>query len=114
MKKLVWLLMIFIASPAIAGQAVLSWDPPTTNTDGSWLTDLGGYRLYYGTASGNYGSVIDAGNVITHTVTGLSGGTYYFAVTAYDTSGNESGFSNEVSKTFTSVTIPAPNALQAV
>ena len=116
MKRLVllWLLTVLVASPAIAGEAVLSWDPPTTNTDGSWLTDLGGYRLYYGTASGNYGSVIDAGNVITHTVTELSGGTYYFAVTAYDTSGNESGFSNEVSKTFTSVTIPAPNALQAV
>src|SRR3989344_2041700 len=117
MKRLVllWRLTVLVASPAIAGQAVLSWDPPTTNTDGSWLTDLGGYRLYYGTASGNYGSVIDAGNVITHTVTGLSNGTYYFVVTAYDTSGNESGFSNEVSKTISGApptSIPASTGIQ--
>src|SRR3990170_6861338 len=96
---LLWLLTVLMTSPAIAGQAVLSWDPPTTNTDESWLTDLGGYRLYYGTVSGNYGSVIDAGNVITHTVTGLSGGTYYFAVTAYDTSGIKTGFSIRGPKT---------------
>ena len=84
MKRLMWLfwLLLLFAAPAIAGQAILSWDPPTTNADGSQLTDLGGYKVYYGTASGNYGSVIDAGNVLTYTVTGLSNGTFYFAATA--------------------------------
>ncbi len=114
MKRLAWLLWLLLASPAIAGQVVLSWDPPTTNTDGTPLTDLGGYKLYYGTGSGSYGSVIDVGNVITYTVTGLLDGTYYFAVTAHDTLGNESNFSNEVFRTIASVAIPAPNALQAV
>jgi chitodextrinase len=76
--------------------AVLTWDPV------SYLT-LGGYRVYYGTAPGNYlqpaGQGINVGNVTTYPVTGLSSGTrYYFAVTAFDSSGNESPLSNEVFK----------------
>lgn len=80
------------------GQAKLSWDAPTTNADGTPLTDLAGYKVYYGIASGNYSQNINAGNVTTYTVSGLNDGTYYFVVTAYDTSNNESGHSNEVSK----------------
>ncbi|MBM4220223.1 MAG: hypothetical protein FJ171_11500 [Gammaproteobacteria bacterium] len=30
------------------GAATLSWYPPTTNSDGSALTNLAGYRIYYG------------------------------------------------------------------
>jgi hypothetical protein len=82
-----------------SGQATLSWNPPTTNADGTPLTDLKGYKVYYGTLSGNYLQNIDAGNVTTYTVANLSEGTYYFAVTAYDISRNESAYSNEVSKT---------------
>jgi hypothetical protein len=48
--------------------------------------------------SGNYTEVKDVGNVITYKVEGLQPGTYYFAVTAYENSRNESGYSNEVSK----------------
>jgi hypothetical protein len=84
---------------ANAGQAILSWTPPTTNSDGTPLTDLGGYKAYAGKTSGNYSIVKDVGNVTTYTVTTLTEGKWYFAVTAYDTSGNESGYSNEVSKT---------------
>jgi hypothetical protein len=76
----------------------LTWAAPTTNADGTPLTDLAGYKIYYGTISGNYTEVIDVGNVITYKVEGRQPGTYYFAVTAYDTSGNESDYSNEVSK----------------
>jgi chitodextrinase len=78
------------------GTAILTWDPVTAPT-------LNGYRIYYGTAPGTYlqpiGQGIDVGNVTTYTVTGLGSGTrYYFAATAYDTSNNESTFSNEVFK----------------
>jgi len=79
--------------------ATLSWDAPTTNTDGTDLTDLAGYKLYYGTSPGTYDSVIDAAKVTTYTVSDLTPATYYFAVTAYDEGGNESNYSNEVSKT---------------
>jgi len=61
--------------------------------------NLAGYRVYYGTATRAYGQGIDAGNVTTCSMTGLRRNTtYYFSVTALDTSGGESGFSNEVSK----------------
>ena len=80
--------------------ATLSWDPPTINADGTPLTDLAGYKVHYGTSSRNYTAVIDVGNVITYKVKGLKPGTYFFVVTAYyNTLRNESGYSNEVSKT---------------
>ena len=80
-------------------QVTLSWTPPTQNSDGSPLTDLAGYNVYYGTSSGNYTSTINVGNVTTYTFTTLAAGTYYLAVTAYDTSGNQSVYSGEVVKT---------------
>jgi len=78
--------------------ATLAWDPIVAG-------GLSGYRVYYGTAPGTYlqplGQSLPAGNVTTYTVTGLSRGTrYYFAVTAVDAAGNESGFSQEVFKEF--------------
>ena len=80
-------------------------DPPTTKADGTPLTDLAGYKIYFGISSGNYTQNIDVGNVTSYTVTNLSTGTaYYFATTAYDASSNESSFSNEVSKTIAVVT----------
>jgi len=79
--------------------ATLSWDVPTTNTDGTDLTDLAGYKIYYGTSPGTYDSAIDVADVATYTITDLSPATYYFVVTAYDEAGNESNYSNEVSKT---------------
>lgn len=79
--------------------AKLAWDAPTTNADGTILTDLAGYNIYYGTTSRGYINVIDVGNVTNYTIGNLSWDiVYYFTVTAYDTSGNESEFSNEVSK----------------
>jgi hypothetical protein len=87
------------SSNSPGNSATLTWDAPTTHVDGTPLTDLAGYKLYYGTSSGNYNVAIDAGKVTTFKVDGLSPITYYFAVTAYDSSGNESNYSNEVSKT---------------
>jgi hypothetical protein len=80
--------------------AILTWEAPTTNSDGTILTDLDGYKVYYGTSPGTYGTPLNVGNVTTYTIGNLSSGTtYYFAVTAIDISGNESDYSNEVSKT---------------
>lgn len=60
--------------------------------------DLAGYRIYYGLRSGDYLHVIDVGNNTSWLINDLtSGNTYFFAVTAYDKSGNESDFSEEVS-----------------
>lgn len=74
-----------------ADQSVtLAWDP---NPE----PDVSGYLVYYGTASRNYPSSTNVGNVTTATVYGLQEGrSYYFAVTAKNTSGLESDFSNEV------------------
>jgi fibronectin type 3 domain-containing protein len=78
--------------PAGPGTATLSWNP---NTE----PDVAGYRVYVGLASGVYGPPIDAGHLTTLQVTNLAlGQTYYFVVTAVNTSNLESGFSNEVSK----------------
>jgi PKD repeat protein len=88
-------LLFFYFTSAQAGQVTLAWDAPTS------ATSLGGYKVYYGKASGNYTSNKDVGLQTTYTVANLSDGTtYYFAVKAYDASRTtESGFSNEVSKT---------------
>jgi hypothetical protein len=80
------------------GMASLTWFAPTTNTDGTPLSDLAGFKIYYGTAPGVYGTPLDVGNTNTYTISGLSPGTYYFAVTAYDASGSESERSGEASK----------------
>jgi Purple acid Phosphatase, N-terminal domain/Fibronectin type III domain len=94
------------ATPVVAGDAVLTWTPNSES-------DLAGYNVYYRTSSGVYGAPFNAGNQTTYTVTGLGIGTYYFAVTAYDASGNKSGFSIEVSKTFADSMPPVISAIAA-
>ena len=70
-------------------QVTLEWDPNSES-------DLAGYKMYVGSASGVYGTPTDVGLVTAYTVTNLqSRHTYYFAVTAYNTGGIESGKSNE-------------------
>ena len=86
---------------SVAG--TLAWDAPTSNANGSPVTDLAGYKIYYGTVPGNYTASINVGNVTSVPVTTLSSavpapGLYYIAVTAYDTVGNESAYSNEIIK----------------
>ncbi len=82
--------------PPPSNSASLAWDAVTA-------PNLSGYRVYFGTAPGTYlqplGQGISVGNVTAYTLTGLaSGSLYYFAVTAFDTLGMESAYSNEVSK----------------
>ncbi|HXX57181.1 MAG TPA: fibronectin type III domain-containing protein [Thermodesulfovibrionales bacterium] len=96
--------LILHVPAAHSAQVTLSWVAPTTNDDGTSLTDLAGYKVYYGTVSRNYPQVADVKSVTSYTVPNLADGTtYYFAVSAYDATGNESGYSNEVSKTTASV-----------
>jgi ABC-type oligopeptide transport system substrate-binding subunit len=84
---------------AATGFATLAWNAPATNTDGTALTDLAGYKIYYGTSSGHYTQSVNVGNTTSFTINNLaSGHTYYFAVTAYDSAGLESGYSAEASK----------------
>ena len=73
-----------------------SWDAPTKNEDGTPLEDLAGYIVYYGTESGNYEVSYDVKNVTTYKIDNMADGRYYFVVTAYDTSGNESKYSEEI------------------
>ena len=82
------------APSTASADVTLAWDRSADSTVVS-------YKLYYGVASGTYQTSLSCGNNTSYTVTGLGAGTYYFAVTAGDSSGNESGYSNEVSRTIT-------------
>jgi hypothetical protein len=78
----------------LTSSVTLTWRPNTES-------DLAGYKVYRANSSGAYGAPIAAipGNTASYTVTGLQfNTTYYFVVTAYDIAGNESAYSNEVSK----------------
>lgn len=81
--------------------ADVRWNAPTTNTDGSLLTDLNGYKVYHGTSANNLKPVATVGtNQMNYNATGLSVGTHYFAVSALNRNGVESDLSNVDSKTF--------------
>jgi hypothetical protein len=83
------------------GSATLRWTPPTTNTNGSPLTNLAGYRVHWGPAPGNYPNSVTLNNagLTSYVVTNLVPGTHYFVVTAVNSAGVESRFSNMGSKT---------------
>jgi hypothetical protein len=82
------------------GGATLSWTAPTSNTDGSTLTNLAGYRIAYGTSASALTHTVQVANpsVTNYTIDNLSPGTYYFAVRAYTSNGTESANSNVSSK----------------
>jgi len=101
-------LVFSFAANVFAATAVLSWNAPTTYTDGTPITSLGGYHVYTGTTSGSYSQNVDVGNVTSYTVNSLNASTtYHFAVTAYDATGDVSGYSNQVSYTTPAAT-PSP------
>lgn len=107
LKTIIFLIVILISGNiTFAGTANLSWN---ANNE----SDLAGYKIYYGTSPrtgscppGGYTNIpINVGNVTSYTINNLTDGqTYYFSITAYDTSNNESCFSGEVSKI-----IPTPS-----
>ena len=83
------------------GSATLSWQPPTQNTDGTPLTNLAGYRIYWGTARGDYPSsvTVSSAGLTAYVVSNLTPTTWHFAVTAFNSAGAESVLSNSASKT---------------
>jgi hypothetical protein len=83
------------------GTAVLSWGPPSTNTDGSPVT-LTGFNIYVGKSPGDLKPILMVGPTETTTVlNGLLPGSYFFAVAAVSSTGAESALSNIESKTIT-------------
>ena len=98
-------LAALIPFPAIAASNVtLAWNSSTG-------TNIAGYKIYYGAASGTYTNTVDVGNVTNATISSLiSGTTYYFAATAYDTFALESDYSTEA--IFTNVPAASPAIVQ--
>ena len=81
------------------GTATLDWTPPTQNSDGSVLTNLAGYTVYYGTSPGNLTQSVKVSNpgLTAYTLSNLQAGTWYFAVTSYSSAGVESTRSGVIS-----------------
>jgi hypothetical protein len=84
------------------GSFDLTWTAPVSRADGTplALSEIAGYRVYYGTSAGNYPNHIDItnGTLQSATLTGVPVGTYYVAMTTYDTSGLQSSYSAPVIK----------------
>jgi hypothetical protein len=103
-----------------AGYATIRWTPPTTNTDGSALTNLASYKIRYGTnrSSLDRSVLVDDPTRRSHTINSLGTGTWYFAVRAVNTSNVESVDSNVSSKAVSAsssgksltISIPPPPA----
>jgi Fibronectin type III domain len=83
--------------------ATLSWEAPTTNTNGTALTDLAGYRIYYGSSPEHlsHSQKISTIGLQTYVIEDLEPGTWYFAVMAVAANGAESKLSNVAIKTIT-------------
>jgi hypothetical protein len=84
-----------------AGAATLSWNPPTENSDGSALTDLAGYRIYYGRNRDNLTQVIELSNpgLTRYVVENLTPARWFFAMSSVNDDGVESDRSEIASKT---------------
>jgi len=82
------------------GTALMSWIPPTENTDDSPLTDLAGYKIYYGTSPGSYSDteIINNPGLTSFLIENLASADWYFVMTSFNSSGVESDYSTEVSK----------------
>jgi hypothetical protein len=83
------------------GAATVNWHPPTQNTNGSTITNLAGYVINYGTNSKSLTQQVKVSNpgITSYMIGGLTKGTYYFAVSAYNSAGVVSALSGMGSKT---------------
>ncbi|MBN1155932.1 fibronectin type III domain-containing protein, partial [candidate division KSB1 bacterium] len=93
-------LNIDVTSPSIP--VIVSYNVDQNRIRVAWNpnpeADIAGYRFYYGTDSHHYSQSVDVGNALNYTTRELVRGVkYYFALTAYDSSKNESEYSSEIS-----------------
>ena len=88
-------------TPVASTSVTLGWVAPTQNSNGTPITDLAGYKIHYGTASENYTKVVAVSNpsISRYVMDSLESGTYFFAITAYNSKGIESTLSGEISAT---------------
>jgi Putative Ig domain len=88
-------------SESRTGSALLTWTPPTLNTNGSALTNLAGYRIYYGNSANKLDRTQAVANpgLASYMIENLPSGPWYFVVHAYNSAGAESPASNIVNKT---------------
>lgn len=88
-------------STAATGNATLTWTAPTQREDGTALTAISGYRIYYGRTSGSLTTSVNVSSgLTTYVVENLAAGTWFFAMTTLDSAGLESARTSEVSKSF--------------
>jgi hypothetical protein len=89
------------STPASSSNVTFGWQAPTENSNGTPITNLAGYKIHYGTASQQYTQVAEVSNpsLSRYVMDSLPSGTYYFAITAYNSQGIESALSGEVSTT---------------
>ena len=92
--------LLLACLPAASSRVVtLSWVAPTRNADGTRLTELAGYRVYFGQNSAHLDQMISVrASVNQYTLADLANGTWYFAVSAYDADGAESRLIGPVSR----------------
>ena len=85
--------------PVGTASKTISWTPPTENEDGSPLTDLAGYRIYYGTSAGDLTEVIElnSAGITSYVIEDLALGTYYLAMTSFNSNNLESRRTAEIS-----------------
>jgi hypothetical protein len=90
-----------VVNPVPQGSATLSWSPPTSNVDGTPVTNLAGYRVKYGQQASNLSETLSVPSpgITSVVIENLSAGTWYFAVSAYTTANIESDLSNLAQKT---------------
>ncbi len=87
---------VTVVDAAAAGTATLSWNAPTSNVNGTPITPLSGYTIYYGNSEGSMTqSLVVSGAAATSAeITGLASGTWYFAVSADAADGTQSAKSD--------------------
>ena len=85
-------------APAPTRTVTLNWTAPTMNTDGSALTDLAGYTVFYGNASRQYSTSLRLTGAGTNSVVieGFASGTWYFTIKSVNNAGVESDYGGEV------------------
>lgn len=87
--------------PVHQSSVTLRWVPPTQNVDGTQLTNLAGYQIHYGNVPGQYTNSVSVGSpsITSAVIENLEPATWYFAVKSVSSSGTQSAFSTQVSKT---------------